>query len=55
MTKQKRNKDKAQRATVQQVLDPRTMSILAKFIKNGTFTQVNGCLSTGKQANVYHA
>ena len=48
MIKSKRNKDKAQRATVEQVLDPRTMSILAKFIRNSTFTQVNGCLSTGK-------
>lgn len=55
MVKEKRRKDKAQRATVEQVLDPRTMLILKKMLNNGTLTQVNGCLSTGKEANVYHA
>lgn len=38
MVKEKKNKDKAQRATVEQVLDPRTMLILKKMINNGTFT-----------------
>lgn len=48
MVKEKRKKDKVQRATVEQVLDPRTMLILKKLINNGTLTQINGCLSTGK-------
>ena len=54
MVKEKKNKDKAQRATVEQVLDPRTMLILKKMINNGTLTEINGCLSTGKEANVYY-
>lgn len=54
MVKQKKNKDKVQRATVEQVLDPRTINILKKLITNGTFTEINGCISTGKQANVYY-
>ncbi|OWB83071.1 hypothetical protein B5S33_g1700 [[Candida] boidinii] len=48
-------RDKAERATVEQVLDPRTIGFLMKFFKNGTITKVNGCISTGKEANVYHA
>ena len=54
MVKEKRKKDKAQRATVEQVLDPRTMNILKKMLNNGTLTEINGCLSTGKEANVYY-
>ncbi|KAJ3030914.1 UNVERIFIED_CONTAM: Serine/threonine-protein kinase RIO1 [Siphonaria sp. JEL0065] len=49
------NKDKADRATVEQVLDPRTRIILFKLLNNQTLSQVNGCISTGKEANVYHA
>merc|ERR1740139_1177722 len=43
------------RATVQQVLDPRTMLVLSKFMKRGLFDEVHGCISTGKEANVYYA
>lgn len=54
--KQKRiNKDKSDRATVENVLDPRTINFIVKLIKKGTITRINGCLSTGKEANVYHA
>ncbi|ORY43755.1 RIO1-domain-containing protein [Rhizoclosmatium globosum] len=49
------HKDKADRATVEQVLDPRTRIILFKMLNNQTLSQVNGCISTGKEANVYHA
>lgn len=48
-------KDKADRATVENVLDPRTINFIVKLLKKGTITKVNGCLSTGKEANVYHA
>lgn len=48
-------KDRADRATVEQVLDPRTRLILFKLINNGFFNEINGCISTGKEANVYHA
>ncbi|TRM64022.1 RIO1 family-domain-containing protein [Schizophyllum amplum] len=48
-------KDKADRATNEQVLDPRTRIILFKMIGRGLVHEVNGCVSTGKEANVYHA
>ncbi|KAL1745122.1 RIO1-domain-containing protein [Schizophyllum fasciatum] len=48
-------KDKSDRATSEQVLDPRTRIILFKMIGRGLIHEVNGCVSTGKEANVYHA
>ena len=58
-------KDKEDRATVEQVcswilirykvLDPRTRVILMKLLNNKIIKEINGCLSTGKEANVYHA
>ncbi|GLB38338.1 putative protein kinase superfamily, RIO-type Ser Thr kinase family protein [Lyophyllum shimeji] len=48
-------KDKADRATTEQVLDPRTRVILFKMIGRGLIHEINGCISTGKEANVYHA
>ncbi|XP_069469575.1 serine/threonine-protein kinase RIO1 [Ambystoma mexicanum] len=50
-----RVKDKSDRATVEQVLDPRTRMILFKMLTRGVIAQINGCISTGKEANVYHA
>ncbi|KAF9533144.1 RIO1 family-domain-containing protein [Crepidotus variabilis] len=47
-------KDKSDRATNEQVLDPRTRLILFKMIGRELITEVNGCISTGKEANVYH-
>ena len=44
-----------ERATVEQVLDPRTRLLLFKLINSGTLESINGCVSTGKEANVYHA
>lgn len=43
------------RATTEQVLDPRTRMILYKMLNHGIVSEINGCLSTGKEANVYHA
>ncbi|KAJ7259489.1 RIO1 family-domain-containing protein [Mycena haematopus] len=48
-------KDRADRATTEQVLDPRTRTILLKMVGRGVIDEVNGCISTGKEANVYHA
>ncbi|KAJ2412040.1 Serine/threonine-protein kinase rio1 [Coemansia sp. RSA 2530] len=48
-------KDKADRATTEQVLDPRTRIILFKLLNQGIVYEVHGCISTGKEANVYHA
>lgn len=50
-----RTKDKADRATVEQVLDPRTRMILFKILNKGVICEINGCISTGKEANVYHS
>ena len=50
-----RTKDKADRATTEQVLDPRTRMILFKLLGRGMIYEVNGCISTGKEANVYFA
>ncbi|KAF4525924.1 hypothetical protein B566_EDAN014687 [Ephemera danica] len=50
-----RTKDKKDRATAEQVMDPRTRMVLFKLLSRGTVTEVNGCISTGKEANVYHA
>ncbi|VDP28077.1 unnamed protein product [Soboliphyme baturini] len=50
-----RVKDKADRATAEQVLDRRTRMILFKLLSHGVIASINGCISTGKEANVYHA
>ncbi|EFJ52760.1 RIO kinase [Volvox carteri f. nagariensis] len=49
------SKDKSDRATVEQAIDPRTRMVLFKMLNRGLFTEINGCVSTGKEANVYHA
>eukprot|EP00891_Asterochloris_glomerata_P001973 jgi/Astpho2/1973/Aster-00482 len=48
-------RDKSDRATAEQVLDPRTRMVLFKMLNSGVFSEINGCISTGKEANVYHA
>ena len=53
--KQDRAADKSDRATSEQVLDPRTRMILLQTINRNIVSEVYGCLSTGKEANVYHA
>ncbi|XP_058093209.1 uncharacterized protein LOC131239498 isoform X2 [Magnolia sinica] len=47
--------EKADRATVEQAIDPRTRMVLFKMLNRGVFHDINGCISTGKEANVYHA
>ena len=46
-----RVKDKADRATIEQVMDPRTRMILFKMLNRGFISEINGCISTGKEAN----
>lgn len=53
--KSERTADKSDRATSEQVLDPRTRMILLQMINRNVVSEVNGCISTGKEANVYHA
>lgn len=50
-----RGRDKADRATVEQALDPRTRMVLFKMLNRRILSEINGCVSTGKEANVYHA
>ncbi|KAF7826043.1 serine/threonine-protein kinase RIO1-like [Senna tora] len=47
--------EKADRATVEQAIDPKTRLVLFKMLNRGLFHDINGCISTGKEANVYHA
>ncbi|KAG8196037.1 hypothetical protein JTE90_029007 [Oedothorax gibbosus] len=50
-----RVKDKEERATVENVLDSRTKMILFKMLNRGAISEIEGCISTGKEANVYFA
>lgn len=50
-----KNVDRSERATVENVLDPRTRLILYKLVNSGILSEINGCVSTGKEANVYYA
>ena len=50
-----REKDKADRATAELVLDQRTRMILLQMINRGVVSEVHGAISTGKEANVYNA
>lgn len=49
------NRKKERVALFLQVMDPRTRMILFKLLNQGFFRQIDGCLSTGKEANVYYA
>ncbi|RNF17839.1 RIO kinase 1 [Trypanosoma conorhini] len=50
-----REVDRSERATVENVMDPRTRLILYKLVNSGQLKEINGCVSTGKEANVYYA
>ncbi|KAF2634508.1 RIO1-domain-containing protein [Massarina eburnea CBS 473.64] len=50
-----RKRDKSDRATREQVLDPRTRMILYQLLNRDIISEINGVISTGKEANVYHA
>lgn len=54
-TKAKHETDRSERATVENVMDPRTRMILYKMVNSKLLLEVNGCVSTGKEANVYFA
>ncbi|KKY15538.1 putative extragenic suppressor of the bimd6 mutation [Phaeomoniella chlamydospora] len=47
--------EKSDRATSEQVLDPRTRMLLLQMINRNIVSEINGVISTGKEANVYHA
>jgi RIO kinase 1 len=43
------------RATSEQCMDPRTRLLLFRLLSSGFLALIDGCLSTGKEANVYYA
>ncbi len=47
--------EKSDRATSEQVLDPRTRMMLLQLLNRNIVSEINGVISTGKEANVYHA
>ncbi|KAF2720220.1 Serine/threonine-protein kinase Rio1 [Polychaeton citri CBS 116435] len=47
--------EKSERATSEQVLDPRTRMMLLQLLNRNIVSEINGVVSTGKEANVYHA
>lgn len=54
-TKRTLHQGRDDRATSEQCLDPRTRLILFRLLSTGVFEKIDGCLSTGKEANVYYA
>lgn len=44
-------RDKSDRATNEQVLDPRTRLVLFKMLGRGLLERVEGCVSTGKEVS----
>ncbi|KAL9191519.1 hypothetical protein ACHAXT_001225 [Thalassiosira profunda] len=54
-TKRTSHTGRDDRATSEQCLDPRTRLILFRMLSSGFLELIDGCLSTGKEANVYYA
>jgi len=54
-TGHKRDKDKSDHSVVEKVIDKKTERLFKKWHDNGVISRVNGCISAGKEANVYHA
>ena len=54
MTSRSNHTGRDDRATSEQCLDPRTRLILFKMLARGFLSKIDGCLSTGKEANVYY-
>ena len=50
-----RIKDKIEKSTAEQAVDPQTKLILFKLINNGILENINGVISTGKEAVILHA
>lgn len=51
----RQDKDKSDRATQEQVLDNRTRLVISGLAKRCVIGSIRYCISTGKEANVYHA
>lgn len=51
----KRDRDKSDHSVVEKVIDKKTEALFKRWEKNGVIQEINGCISAGKEANVYHA
>ena len=49
---EKHDKDKSDRATQEQVLDPRTRLVLAGLVNRGVIGKMDRCVSTGKEVRL---
>ncbi|GFQ99705.1 hypothetical protein TNCT_416241, partial [Trichonephila clavata] len=47
--------EKKEKSTIEKALDEKTQIILFKMLNNQTLDSLTGCISTGKEACVYHA
>lgn len=47
--------EKKEHSTQSMSLDPNTRLILFKLVNSGMLSEVNGCISTGKEASIFHA
>lgn len=47
--------EKKEHSTHEKALDQKTRLMLFKMVDGGLLTEVNGCISTGKEACIYHA
>ncbi len=47
--------DKKEKATNELAMDGKTRLIVFKLVNSGMLESVSGCVSTGKEAAVYHA
>lgn len=54
-TKTSKNKDKSDYAIVEKVIDKKTERLFEKWQKLELIDSVQGCISAGKEANVYYA
>lgn len=54
-SKRSKNRDKSDFSTVEKVIDQKTEQLLEKWKNQNFLKSVNGCISAGKEANVYHA
>lgn len=47
--------EKKEHSTAEQAVDPKTRLLMYKMVNAGVLENINGCISTGKEAVVFHA
>ncbi|KAI1290351.1 Serine/threonine-protein kinase RIO3 [Halotydeus destructor] len=46
--------EKKDKSTAERVMDEKSRLIMFKLVNRGILEEINGCINTGKEANVYH-